>query len=509
MASALPILLTALLIFFSFPPFASGFLAYVALVPFLWLLEGRTPMEGLRLGYVTGLAVIGVVFYWLNWNTGATAFQATGMYLGTVFYLALAWGLFGWWLTWSRRLFGRTALVMAPVTWTALDFLQSLGELGFSWHSPATSQTGYPAAIQFVEFTGMYGLTCWIGLLNVLAFMIVRRLWLRNAALTISTAAAVLLVPWLYGVIRLNTAEESERSIRVVIIQPNIEPNRKWLERDFAFEETMRLTSSRRREGADLIVWPETAIPNRLRNDMTKLDAVYAEIKRWPACLLTGIPDRRWTKEDGRGVIRSYNSVFLLRPDTTLLQSYDKIHLVPFGEHVPGFLAFMKDIAMTIGVPDYEAGNDPAVFTVPLFRNGTAVDSVNVAPVICLESVYAHMVRATVVRGARILVIVTNDAWYDGTTGPAQHNRIAVLRAVENGIPVVRCANSGVSSIIDPRGRVLAETESASQAALAGDVPLGADRRTFFTRAGWVFPWLTVFGAIGFVAAGIRKGRQT
>lgn len=505
----LPILLAAFLYFLSFPPFPTGVLSCFALVPLLHLLDGKKPMEGLRLGYVAGLTVFGLLFYWLNWNTGATMFQATGMYLGTVTYLALGWGVFGFLHAWLQSNHPRWAYLAVPFVWTSLDFLQSLGELGFSWHSVATSQSGYPAVLQIASITGMYGLSFWLVSLNVLIFRLLPKEGRRPAVSSLVTVAVVFVLPWILGVVVLSRSDTSGTTLRTTIVQPNIEPNRKWLERDHAFQEMIRLTAATREDKAQLVIWPETAVPNRLRNEKTKLETVRRELRERQSSLLTGIPDRRWeTKEGETSGFRSYNSVFLLRPDHDTIQSYDKIHLVPFGEHVPAFLAFMKDIAMTIGVPDYSAGQDPAVFALPLFENGVVVDSVSIAPVVCLESVYSHMVRACVVRGAVMLVVVTNDAWYDGTTGPFQHHSIAALRAVENRIPVARCANSGVSSVFDPYGRVIAATANPAQSVFTVDIPLSASPGTFFTRIGWLFPWAVCTLTAAGVCVGLVHSRR-
>jgi apolipoprotein N-acyltransferase len=204
--------------------------------------------------------------------------------------------------------------------------------------------------------------------------------------------------------------------------------------------------------------------------------------------LITGIPDRKMSADpQGRSRGHYYNSIYMIRPDRNGFLSYDKMHLVPFGEFVPSFLFFMKDMAMDVGIPDYYPGDSMTVFPMPIFKDSIQVDSVNIAGVVCLESIFPGHVREAVQLGARILVIVTNDAWYDGTLGPIQHAQIAVLRAVENRVSILRCANSGISSMIDPYGNVSAQTLNATQEVLSGTA-IVQDKETFFTLYGNAFP---------------------
>lgn len=499
--------LTVVLFFFSFPPFLTGFFSYAVLVPFFFILQTNAFKHGFSTGYLLGLFTLGAMMYWLNWNSGATLLQAIGLYLGTVLYLAVWWGLYGALQNYICRKLGAAGFFFAPFLWTAVDYLQSLGELGFTWHSLPTTQTYYTPLIQFIEFTGMYGITFWMASLNVLIFFMIKKAAYPETAVKVHlkwlTASWIVLfiAPGIYGIMALSKNQSSGKTIRVAIVQPNIEPNRKWLEKDFAYTELMRLTAELRSHKTDVIIWPETAIPNRLRYDRHRLNEIQDTLRHQWTSLLTGIPDRKLAKEtSGRVAPHYFNSIFLLRPDQKDFSFYDKIHLVPFGEHVPDFLFFMNALAMDIGASDYYAGDSTKVLILPLFENRLQTDSIPFTAVVCLESVFPQIVRDGVVKGARFLVIVTNDAWYDGTFAPAQHAQIAVLRAIENRIGVARCANSGISNIIDAYGRVRKHTESGEEKILIGDVDLQSEE-TFFTRHGNWFPLLVIF--IVFISTGI------
>lgn len=501
--------LTVSFYYFSFPPFPTFFLAWIALVPLLWLLEHTRFHYAFRTGYLAGLFSTGSMMFWLNANSGATPFQATGMYLGAVMYLAVWWGLFAVLLKFLYRRWRERSFLAVPFLWTALEYLQSAGELGFTWHSLSTGQTTVPVAIQFVEYTGMYGVTFWVAVLNVGGYFLFQ--WLRDgmsrkkaARLSVGILCWVLL-PFVHGWWIMPSENPADRWMKVGIVQPNVEPNVKWLDRDFAYNELMKLTRQCRGDSLDMIVWPETAVPNRLRLDRRKLDPIRQEIQLQSTALLTGFPDRRFMTTDSGITHHSYNSVMLIRPDTDSLPVYDKIHLVPFGERIPSFLGFLAAIAMEVGDFGYTSGDRYTVFSVPS-RSGA--DHFRVASVICLESIFPDRVREFVLRGAELLVIVTNDAWYDGTFGPEQHARCAIYRAIEHRISIARSANSGVSCIIDPYGRIVVRAENQEQAVLRGKLSVPPNR-TFFTRFGNIFSYLMIAMSLtALLAAGWRRGHD-
>jgi len=489
--------LAALLLFFSFPPYPTGFLSYFCLVPLFLLFEKQDFRNGFRTGYLTALIALGTLFYWLNWNSGANMVQATGMYISTVIYLSISWGIFGWIQNKICRRFGTRGLYAAPFVWTSLEFLQSLGELGFSWHSLATSQTYYPWLIQHISLTGMYSITFWIVLLNVLFFFLFKALRgktvsVRNRVTYAALILILILVPLCHGWIVTSNKTPYAKSIEAGVVQPNIEPNMKWLQKDFAYDETLRLTENLP-DHLDLIVWPETAIPTRLRYHRKKLNEIRALLRKKNVNLLTGIPDRRTVKTDQGYKYRSFNAVYYLRKNRNTIETYDKIHLVPFGEFVPSILAWLSEMAMDVGAGNYFPGNEYDTFSLV---SKSQSDTITFSAVICLESVFAHQVQRFFARGAQFLVIITNDAWYDGTNGPAQHAQIAVLRAIENHASIIRCANSGISAIIDPYGTILQESQNQTQAAIYGRVPV-SEERTFYTRHKYWFPITLIICAIG------------
>lgn len=208
-------IIVILLYFFSFPPFLTGFLSYFVLIPFFFILELDSFKGGFRNGYLLGLFSIGILTYWLNWNSGATQIQATAMYLGTIMYLAVMWGIFGFLQNFACKRYGAKGFLFAPFFWTTLEYVQSMGEMGFTWHFLPTTQTYYLPLIQFIEFTGISGLTFWITLINVLFYFIIKKIWLQDTAIPLDvrrlsiSLILIFFVPLTYGFIVLNSQRYS------------------------------------------------------------------------------------------------------------------------------------------------------------------------------------------------------------------------------------------------------------------------------------------------------------
>ena len=159
----------------SFPPLPTGVLAWLFLVPFLALLERRGFTGGFGWGLLLGLACNGGLLFWMSLNNGASLGQALGMHLSLTAYLAVGWGVFGHLAAASLRRFGRLGLIAVPLLWTAIEYAYSFGDLAFTWPSLATTQTYYPDLIQFIGFTGMYGIPLWVAGINTLVFLVWRR----------------------------------------------------------------------------------------------------------------------------------------------------------------------------------------------------------------------------------------------------------------------------------------------------------------------------------------------
>ena len=232
-------------------------------------------------------------------------------------------------------------------------------------------------------------------------------------------------------------------------------------------------------DGARLIVWPETAVPFYLASDTGESAVVRGIAGEAGAYVLTGSPSYRFNTDTGRPEF--LNSAYLLGPTGEISGRFDKVHLVPFGEYVPfKRLLFFID-KLTEGVGDFVAG--PGPYPMEFESSGIGV-------LICYESIFPRLAAAHVKNGAGVLVNITNDAWFGRTSAPYQHFQMSVLRAVENRVFLLRAANTGISAVVDPAGRVINQTALFEQAAVVEDIRLREGRPTFYTAGGDLFAYL-------------------
>jgi apolipoprotein N-acyltransferase len=292
-----------------------------------------------------------------------------------------------------------------------------------------------------------------------------------------------------YGQWRLATLDSNQdQSFKVALVQGNVGQDIKW---DPAFQQAtlekyVRLTKEIAKRQPDLVVWPETATPFYFLADRQNTKTLIQEVQKLKKPLLFGSPAYR-----RKGVELSlYNRAYLLDGDGMVTGYYDKIHLVPFGEYVPWkkVLFFVDKLVQAAG--NFASGKQAVVLEVSAARVGV---------LICYEAIFPKLSRDLANGGANLLVNITNDAWFGRSSAPHQHLSMAVLRAVENRIPIARCANTGISAFIDARGRILQVTRLYEDAILISPLQLG-NGQTIYTRYGDWLAWscvaitLLVFG---------------
>ncbi len=333
-----------------------------------------------------------------------------------------------------------------PFIWAGLEYLKGLGELGFPWLSLGYSQARYPLIIQQASVYGVYGISFWLVLLNIAFFYSLLNKNKKNIAITL----LILLSPILFGYIRLHNIPKATKEITVGIVQPNIDPNLKFTAqmRDETFRRLLKLSEMCQEKNPNkklsLVVWPETATPIFIKSPGAYQDSVTELSNRLGVPIFTGTPIYDRKKHE------IYNGAVLIEPEKGITQEYKKLHLVPFGEHIP----FDKQIPILkkidFGEGDYSPGNEYTVFT---------TDDIKFSCLICFESIFTEISRVFVKQGAALLVNITNDGWFGKISGPHQHNDMAILRTVETGVSLVRSANTGISMVVDQYGRIKKETK--------------------------------------------------
>jgi len=445
---------------------------------------GRAPApRGVRwAAWITGIVFNALTFWWIVRVPAHAMTQPWLIYpalLALALYLGLFVALFGWIVRFARRRLAWPVLLLAPVAWITCEWLKSSGALGFPWANLAYALASRPEWIQGASIAGAPGLSLWIVSVNAAgAAAVVARRWSERAAYAI-IAAILVAVPVRWGEARLRTASPP-RLERVVLVQSNIASEDKWnpAKQDSVVGTLYRMT----REAAaltprpSLILWPETALPFYVRLEPAKLPRLLGLAREVGIPILAGYPDALLTP---RGDVITHNAAGIIRATGTIGAQYEKIHLVPFGERIPfqGFFPFLHQI--DLGQAEWTPGTRYVVFT----GAGAAF-----GVLICFESIFPDHARRYALEGAQYLVNITNDEWFGRSAGPVQHADMAILRSVELGLSTARCANTGISMLIDPYGRVTDRTGLFEEALLAGDLAAGVGPTRFMRWGDWLTP---------------------
>lgn len=468
-------LMSAAMLALAFHPIGFHFLAWIALVPLLFAVEDTQPGHVFKIGIVFGFfyalgSLFWIVFLQIDLQTKLL------MYAGLIVLFLYFGCYFGTGLLMSRF----TSVWMLPFILTALEYIRGTGEIGFPWLALGYSQARYPIVIQQSSVFGLYGLSFWLVFLNVLVYKIIANRNYRYVVAVILLIAA----PVVYGVLRMQPLRGT--SVAVGIVQPNIDPNLKFTRamRDETFKRLITLSEqcnnenlAHHRRSLDLIIWPETAIPVILTFPGPYQEKVFELVERIQVPLFTGTPIYEKREKE------IYNGAVVIEPEHGITQEYRKLHLVPFGEHIPfdQYIPALRSI--DVGGGDYRPGSTQTVFT---------LDKMTFSCLICFESIFPDISRNTVNKGANLLINITNDGWFGKLSGPQQHNDMAILRAVENGVPLVRCSNTGISMTVDHFGRVQTETPLFKEDIIVMEV-IPQRIKTMYTLIGDIIPFLSLF----------------
>lgn len=463
------------------PPLA---LLYPAALVILGNLSA-TRGEAFRLGWLSGLAGASAALYWLAlpvhdvgglpWPLAAPCAAAIGAYVGLyagVFCCCAH-------MLRARALLGRC--LSLGIIWYLLEFLRGTLFTGFPWLSLATAFAPWPWALQGAWLTGGYALG---GILATAACLLVVP---RRAA--IGAGMALLLALGGFGAWRMQQSPPSDAktadAFPVILVEGNVDQNQKW---EPALQQSMvdlyvnlsrdALRNQQKTPGINaippLVIWPETAMPFYFQSHPTLGPQVRDFVKTEHVPLLLGAP----------GVIRETRDSFFIFNRAYLLSAnginegwYDKTHLVPFGEFLPPWLAFDFLKPLLQGVGDFTPGRAAA----PLRTGNLALGLL-----ICYESIFPEIARQRVADGANVLVNISNDGWFSDSAAPEQHLQLAVLRAVEQDRWLVRGTNTGISAIVDNRGRLVLRGAQFREQALHGSARLRETHSPYF----YLEPWL-------------------
>lgn len=487
--------------------FATAALPPLYILPLLWLAfpgllllleKTRTPRQAFWTGWAFGFGHHVSGLYWIAnsllvepekfaWLIPfAVSFipAALAVYIGLV---ALA--LF--YITQYIRLQPWAKVILFSCLWVAAEMLRGVLFTGFPWNAIGYVWTVSDAMVQLAAITGVYGLslvTVWVA---STPFLFPSQQWKPLA-----TACIVLLILWCGGALRMAVPIQSDapETLPVRIVQGNIAQHYKWdpVLRSKTVSEYITLSlhdSGLDPEKPAFLLWPETAVPFVLNENPAILEVIAEEMPD-PWVVATGA-----MRSEGEGAtMRIWNSFFAINGKGEIEGAYDKVRLVPFGEYVPfrQFFPFVNKI--THGSLDFSAGEAFKVLTpknIPAF-----------SPLICYEVIFPDAI-AKEQKKAAFLVTVTNDAWFGNSSGPYQHYAMAKLRAVEQGVPLLRAANTGISGAFDAYGRELLRIELSEKEAKNINLPL-VEIETFYTI--WKYKTLVFLMTIMSIFA-VLKGR--
>lgn len=382
--------------------------------------------------------------------------------------------------------------LMFCALWAAVEWIRGHAFTGFPWNLPGYAWSKFSAVLQISSIIGIYGLTL-LTLLWSLIFLVWPHRRLRNVL------ALSFIFVFAYGGARLylHPANANNTPFLLRIVQPNIPQTLKWDERAEGdnFLLHLKLTGARKEGGKDpdIVIWPETA----LKADPAAVPDVIGAIAQYlpaQAILLTG---SLRGEEDENGM-RFYNSVSAIDVRGSI-GAYDKHHLVPFGEYIP-FRRYLDMTPIAAGIAkvgDFSSGEGPTTLSLPH-------DIPALSPLICYEAIFPGAVTDRNDRPGWLLN-VTNDAWYGKSFGPYQHFEISRMRAIEEGLPLARAANTGISGMIDPLGRITAKLDLNETSYIDATLP-GALPPTLYSRFGdLIFFGLLVLAALAGMSSATRR----
>lgn len=471
-----------------------GFLQWLTMIPLMigiFRLGEDFALSARRMygyGFLTVFAYYLVIYHWF-FNlypldfAGLDNLSSIGVVLAGWIGLSLLQAIPGGLVFLFYRLLARTGLyerhpLVRPFVfaalWTVFEWCSTIGWTGVPWGRLCLGQVECLPILQSASLLGSYFVSFMILLVNgLLAYAVLYR---ARATLCGTLAIACLGSMLAFGGVRLSVQTKEQESVKIAVIQGNIDSHEKWDAATGARikEVHARLTRAAAEKGAEIVVWAETAIPYALNQSQSYSQYISELAAECEVTILVGAICR---EED-----REYNAIYQVNPDGEILEDvYAKRHLVPFGEYVPmrsfftTFLPFLTEISML--EEDLTAGTDSNLFS---------VGDLKIGGLICFDSIYEILALDAARDGADLIALGTNDSWFRDSAAVYMHLSQARLRAVETGLPVARAANTGISALITDRGEVLDSLPPLTEGYLSGTLAAG-DGGTLYMQVGNLF----------------------
>ncbi len=518
-------ILSGLLLGLSFPPYPFNLLAFIGFVP---LLINFTEVSNKKWKFAQIYLTFFIYHSLCNWWIGSWQADTDPYLTASAIALALMHPFFFFlpfipFFYLQRKYGNNTALWIFPFLWVSFEWLHSLGEFSYPWLSIGNTQIQATYWIQFIDIFGIWGASFLVVVVNILIIKSIivfksntvkGKMFFFRIRLNLFLLLLIIFLPLIYSLMAIpkwKQRSDFAKKINVGIIQPAINPWRKWdSSPQLQIENQIRMQDSlmELNPDIDLMLWSETSIPTHI-NFSEKSE--YNFLQNWSSkhnvSVMTGFaeieiyrnldsapPTSNYFRNDSGTKFESFNSAIMVNPDGQN-SKYRKMKLTPFAERLPyaDYLLFMRSwFEWGVGISGWGIGREQN--NLLLTRNSI---NTNIAPIICIESIYPGFVSNFANQGAELFTVITNDAWYDYTPGPRQHFLISQARAIENKRFVVRCANTGISGLISAWGTSEQELPSYKKNGMRVTAPL-LKGKTLYTMFGDWFPFLNLLLVIAF-----------
>ncbi len=500
-------IITSLLLILSFPNFSFWFLAWIALLPLLIVIYEAQPKASFFFGWFAGTIFFLGLIYWLLFLYPFVNLLAILAWAGVAIFEGLFMGIFALGASIIRKNYvGWGRLFTIPAWWVGVEFVRSVGWWSFSWGTLGYSQLPFHLLIQIAAITGVYGISFIIVMINVSLIEVLMSTTekIKSSFAYLGVALIILFEILGGGFIALSssarskdTGNKTQANFHLVLVQGNISQEEKWdpSKEDYIKDIYYNLAKKAGNYEPYLVIFPESATPSFLLRDISYLNKLRSLAKKFNYYLVVGSLHLDSSS-------RQFNSAILISPEGKVLKKYDKLHLVLFGEHVP--FQFIGDIFRRFEKLSWVGesitpGNDYTVFSTSAGRFST---------VICFESADPGLCRQMARRGAQLLTVITNDAWFGKSAAASQHLQISAFRAIENNIYLAQVANTGISAIVSPQGQILKKTSLFKRQLLRGNISFRKPN-TLYLKWGDIFSYLCLLLVVGcFLSILLNKPRR-
>jgi len=480
---------------FSFPPYPLGLGALAFLAPWFYVLKTANKKTALLSSYLGAFLFNAVSIYWL-YHVGDVAPPAlifSGLFLA-VTYLSLFTLLCAWvFVKIKDARFGKFPLIcLFPFFWAGIEILQAKGDMSFPWLSLGLVFGNSLELAQSFALFGVFGVSAIIIASNMCLAAATSK---KKVRFFVPLILATILYVGGYNVVSCeeSTSDTIEEALTIAVVQPSIPQVKKWSREyyDSIMMQTWNLFKTLEPDSVALILFAETAIPDfiDLRFAEQRFLEDYAEKNN--TAIVIGILNRSWnSQKEGKKNRRYsvYNSAFLFGSDYPAPE-YRKIHLVPFSEKMPFDNIFPVINYVDLGGGDFSPGD-----SIYIWQPG------NFSPLICYEAIYGSILREAKRKGAKFIANLTNDGWFYKSIAPYQHFNLVRAHAIENGIGVVRAANTGISAFIAANGRIIEKTELFEQKIIVNNMPLRTRSTPYYFIGDYIEQVLFIFSLAMMVA---------